>query len=138
MTQYPANMENADGSVRLAGEIEFTSSTNQPQNTANPVTSGALPQLAAWVSGTAQQNPVSRPITVALAITSDATNNVATVAVAISPDNTTYTTLTTVSIAAALNNLGAVTLLNCVPLPYGWYIKLTISAHASVATSSYY
>lgn len=138
MTQYPANFENSDGSVRLAGEIEFTSSTNQPTNTANPITSGTLPQLAAWVSGTAQQNPVSRAITVALATTGDATNNAATVAVAISPNNSDYTTLATVSLAAAVNNTGAITLLNNVSVPYGWWIKLTIGAHAAVAQSYYY
>ena len=30
MTQYPAKIENADGSVRLTGEVEFTDTTNQP------------------------------------------------------------------------------------------------------------
>jgi hypothetical protein len=131
-------MENADGSVRLSGEIEFTSSTNQPVNTANPVTSGTLPAFSAWVSGTSKQNPVSRAITVALAITGDATNNAATVVVAISPNDSDYTTLATVSLAAAVNNTGAITLLNNVQLPYAWYIKLTIGAHASVAASYYY
>ena len=131
-------MENTDGSVRLQGEIEFTSSTNQPGNNNNPITSGALPQMAAWVSGTAQQNPTSRGIHIALAVTGDATNNVATVAVAVSPDNSTFTTLATISLAAAVNNTGAITLLNVVQLPYNWYIKLTIGAHAAVAQSYYY
>ena len=138
MTVYPANMENTDGSVRLQGELEFTSATNQPQNNANPIASGTLPQMAAWVSTTAQQNPVGRNIRIALAVTSDATNNAATVAVAISPNNTDYTTLCTISVAAALNNLGAVTLHDNVDLPYNWWIKLTIGAHAAVAQSYYY
>lgn len=138
MTTYLANFENVDGSVRLSGEVEFTSAAAQPVNNQNPVTAGALPQMAAWVSTTAQQNPVTRPITIALAITTDATNNAATVAVAISPDNSTFTTIATESVAAALNNLGAVTLLTNVPLPQSWWIKLTISTHASVAQSYYY
>jgi hypothetical protein len=130
-------MENTDGSVRLAGEIEFTSATNQPVNTANPVASGTLPALAAWVSGTAKQNPVGRAVTVVLAVSGDATNNAATAAIALSPDNSTYTTVGTISLAAAVNNTGAVTVVNCVPLPYGWYMKLTLS-HTTVADSYYY
>lgn len=138
MTTYPANFEDPGGSVRLAGQLEFTSSTNQPVNTANTITSGTLPSLTAWVSGTAKQNPLSRPVTVVLAMSSDATNNAATVAVALSPDNVTFTTVGTMSIAAALDNLGAMTELGFVNLPYGWYIKLTIGAHATVADSVYY
>jgi hypothetical protein len=138
-TTYPVDILNPEGTeVKLSGQVNFTSSSNAPIPSANPVTSGTLPQLAAWVSGTAQQNPVTRPITVALAISDDATNNAATVVVAVSPDNTTYTTLATVTLPAAINNLGAETLLNCVPLPVGWYMKLTIGAHATVAQSSYY
>jgi hypothetical protein len=131
-------MENADGSIRLAGEIEFTNATNQPGNNQNPVVSGTLPQMAVWVSGTAQQNPVTRGIRIILVPTSDATNNAATVACAISPDNSTFTTIGTFSVAAAVNNLGAVAVVQEVSLPTGWWIKVTIGAHATVAQSYYY
>lgn len=138
-TTYPVDILNPEGTeVKLSGQCNFTSASNAPLPIANPVTSGTLPQLSAWASGTAQQNPVTRPITVALAISDDGTNNAATVVVAVSPDNTTYTTLATVTIPAGINTLGAATLLNCVPLPTGWWIKLTIGAHATVAQSSYY
>lgn len=101
------------------------------------IVSGTLPQLASWVSGTAQQNPLARTIVVPIAPTGDATNNVGTVAVALSPDNVTFTTVATFSLAAAVNNTGAVTAPMSVTLPTGWWIKLTL-VHTTVAQSSYY
>jgi hypothetical protein len=136
VTTYNANMENADGTVRLAGQIEFPS-TAQPVPNAPPITSGTLPNTGAWVSGTAKVNPVARQITVAVEIVGDATNNIASCVIAISPDNSTFTTLATPSLAAAVNNTGAITMGVCVPLPAGWYIKLTL-VHTTVAASIYY
>jgi hypothetical protein len=136
VTTYNANMENADGTVRLTGIIDFPS-TAQPIPNAPPITSGTLPNTGAWVSGTAKVNPVARQITVAVEIVGDATNNIASCVVAISPDNTTFTTLATPSLAAAVNNTGAITMGVCVPLPVGWYIKLTL-VHTTVAASIYY
>ena len=100
MTTYPASMENADGTVRIAGQLDFTSTSNQPALNAPPITSGTLPNTGAWVSGTAKVNPVTRPITVAVEIVGAATNTIASCTVAISPDNSTYTTLATPSLAA--------------------------------------
>ena len=134
---YPATFSDGTGDVRLAGNVNFTNAGNAPAPPAPPITSGSLPQLSAWSSGTAQTNPAGRAITVALAITGDATNNVATCAIAISPNNSDFTTLATVSLAAAVNNTGAITVATNVPLPSGWSIKLTLS-HTTVATSSYY
>ena len=54
MTTYPASMENADGTVRIAGQLDFTSTSNQPALNAPPITSGTLPNTGAWVSGTAK------------------------------------------------------------------------------------
>jgi hypothetical protein len=113
-------------------------STNQPASNQNAVTSGTLVSLSAWVSGTAKQNPNAYATTVVVATTGDATNNAATVAIALSPDNTTFTTVGTVSIAAGINNLGALTVLNSILLPTSWWIKLTIGAHATVAASVTY
>src|ERR1700687_54852 len=136
MTTYAANMENADGSVRLAGEIEFPA-TSQPIPNAPPITSGTLPNTGAWVSGTAKVNPVARQATVAVEIVTAGTNTIATCVIAISPDNSTFTTLGTPGASAAVNNTGAFTVVTNVPLPQGWYIKLTF-ANCTVAASIYY
>jgi hypothetical protein len=104
---------------------------------AGTITSGTLPNTGAWVSGTAKVNPVARQITVFVESVFDATNNAASVVIAVSPDNSTFTTVGTPSLAAAVNNTGAVTVLNAVTLPQGWYIKLTLT-HAAVAASIYY
>ncbi len=106
-------------------------------NDANPITAGTLPQLSAWSSGTAQQNAAGRAVTVVLQITADATNNVATCAIALSPNNSDFTTVGTVSLAAAVNNTGAIAVVTSATVPLGWWIKLTLS-HTAVATSSVY
>jgi hypothetical protein len=146
-TTYTATFADNNSESRLTGQLTLTDSAaalptdfallNQ-LTSALTVTSGALPQLAAaWVSGTAKVNPVARQIVIPLAITGDATNNAATCAVAISADDATYTTVATVSLAAAVNNTGAITTLSSVTLPAGWYIKLTFS-HMAVSQSYYY
>jgi hypothetical protein len=138
-SEYAAEVLTSDGQrITENGLIQYLDATNQPATNQNPVTSGTLPQLASWVSGTAQQNPVSRPVTVVLAPTGDASNNAATVAIALSPDNSTYTTVATWSLAAAVNLVGAITTVVPVLVPTGWYIKCTIGAHATLATSTYY
>jgi len=147
MTNYTAhflddnNVDRLDGTLSVTGAAAAAATDFALLNqltSALTVTSGTLPQLAAaWVSGTAKVNPVSRQIVIPLAISGDATNNAATCAVAISPDDSTYTTVATVSLAAAVNNTGAITVLSSVTLPAGWYIKLTLS-HTTVTQSYYY
>jgi hypothetical protein len=134
---YPSQILDSSGKVIWGGSIQFTDSTSQPSPTAPPITSGTLPNTGAWVSGTAKVNPVSRAITVAVEIVTAGTNTVATCVVAISPDNSTFTTLGTPGASAAQNNTGATTSLVTVPLPQGWYIKLTF-ANCTVAASIYY
>lgn len=134
---YPARIQTLDGQVRESGTLVFNDATSQPVPSAPPITSGTLPNTGAWVSGTAKVNPVSRQITVAVEIVGDATNNIASCIIALSPDNVTYTTLATPSLAAAVNNTGAITMAAMVTLPQGWYVKLTFS-HATVAASLYY
>lgn len=137
-SSYPVDLADAaSGVVKLSGTLNFTDSASQPNPSAPPITSGTLPNTGAWVSGTAKVNPVTRAITVAVEAVADATNNVASCAIAISPDNVTFTTLETLSLAAAVNNTGAITLAANVPLPKGWYIKLTL-VHTTVAASFYY
>lgn len=165
---YPVDLLNPEGTeVRSSGLVTFTDSTNQPApggtnqatvpaatavtsaprisqlTSALTITSGTLPNTGAWVSGTAKQNPTTvttpaRQVTINVVVAGDATNNIATCLIAVSPDNSTYTTVATVSIAAALNNLGALAVLNPVNLPAAWYIKLTIGANATVAASIWY
>lgn len=135
---YPYyTLTDGGGPVRESGSLVFSDSANQPVPSAPPIASGALPNLGAWVSGTAKANPVARAVTVAVEVVTDGTANAATCAVAISPDNVTFTTLGTPGASVGVNTAGAVTLLTNVPLPQGWYIKLTF-AHATVAASVYY
>ena len=134
---YPAAFVDGAGVDRFVGSVLFTDASDQPAPNGNVITSGTLPALSAWSSGTAQQNPVGRNITVAIEVVGDATNNAATCAIAISPNNSDFTTLGTPSLAAAVNNTGAIKMLSNVQLPQGWYIKLTFS-HVTVAASFYY
>lgn len=101
------------------------------------ITSGALPNTGAWVSGTAKQNPVARQITVNVVVVMDGTANAASCTIAISSDNTTFTTIGAPGVSAAINTVGAETLLIPVNLPAAWYVKLTL-VHCSVAASVYY
>jgi hypothetical protein len=139
-TTYPVDILNPEGTdVIQSGQLNFTSLTNQPVGSANAITSGTLPNMGAWVSGTAKVNPVARPVTVNVEVTSDGTNNAGTCAIAISPDDSTYTTIGTVAVPAAINNLGVLVKVVPVNLPNGWYIKLTFTAtRITVAASKYY
>lgn len=101
------------------------------------ITSGAIPATGAWASATAKQNPVARDVTMNVEFLTDGSNNLATCAIDISSDNTTYTNIGTLSLAAALNALGAIKFVVPVSLPNAWWIKLTF-AQGSVAASKYY
>ncbi len=134
---YPVSTADNNQEQVFAGTLTFTDASAQPVPTTPPITAGTLPATAAWVSATAKVNPVARPITVAVEFVTAGTNTIATCVIAISPDNVTYTTLGTPGTSAAVNNLGAITELVNVPLPQGWYIKLTF-ANGTVAASFYY
>lgn len=123
---YPALITDNSGLERIAGSVTFTAATNQPGNGPNPITSGALPTVT-LTSGTAAQISTTRASSLALYWTTDATNNAATVKVELSPDNTTFSTLDTMSVAAAINNLGALQLLTSIQVPQSWYVKVTVS-----------
>jgi len=100
------------------------------------ITSGALP-TATLSSGTGAQILTTRDAETVTPFTGDGTNNAATCAIALSPDNTTYSTLDTLSIAAGLNVLGALALSANVRVPAGWYLKLT-AVHGTIGTTTYY
>lgn len=152
----PANVASNDGSLDLGDGVlsaligafsgnviaaAAAATTQVPRisqlTSALTITSGALPNTGAWVSGTGKINPVARQIVVALEIVTDGTANAATCAVAISPDDTTYTTIATPGASVAVNTVGVVTLLSSVTVPAGWFIKITF-AHCTVAASNYY
>lgn len=101
------------------------------------LTSGTLPNTGAWSSGTAKVNPVTRSITVNVEFVTDGSANAATCAIAISPDNSTYTTIGTLTASVGVNTAGSVTLVAPVNVPTGWYIRLTF-ARGTVAASIYY
>lgn len=137
-SSYPIDLLNAEQTeVKSSGYLSFTDSTNQPQSPAPPIASGTLPNLGAWVSGTAKVNPVSRAISATVEVVTAGTNTIATCVIALSPDNVTFTTLATPGASAAQNNLGATTTAVQVRIPQGWYIKLTF-ANCTVASSIYY
>jgi hypothetical protein len=98
------------------------------------VTSGAL-ATQQLVTTTGAQISTARDVDTYTLLTSDATNNIATCTVALSPDNVTYSTILTPSVAAALNNLGAVAIPVSVRVPAGWYIKLTSTRFAISVTT---
>lgn len=135
----PASTQTFTGQVVAAAAAGTTAVPRLSQvSSALTITSGTLPNTGAWVSGTEKVNPVARQITVNVECVFDGTANAATVVVAISSDNVTYTTVGTPGVSAAINTVGGLTMLCPVTLPAGWYIKLTIAAHASVAASIYY
>lgn len=134
---YPVEILDGNGIDRLTGVAVFTDAADQPVPITNPITSGALPALSAWVSGTAKQNTTGRPVTVCVEVVTDGTANAATCAIALSADGSTFTTVATPGADSAVNTVGSVTMLATVPLPTGWYVKITLS-HAAAAASVYY
>jgi len=104
--------------------------------TYNPITSGALP-TATLSSGTGAQISATRDTRVGILYTLDATNNIATVKLELSPDGTTYSSLGTMSFAAAVNNTGAIAQLLTFGVPAGWYVKVTV-VHATITSTTYY
>jgi hypothetical protein len=140
VTLAPKASPTFTGTVTVPAAAAVTSATKLADLSSYlTVTSGTLPNTGAWISGTAKQNPVARQITVNVEVVSDGTNNAGTCAIDISSDNSTFTTIGTVAVPAAVNNLGVVKEVVPVTLPNGWYIKLTFTAtRITVAASIYY
>lgn len=130
---YNMDLRNSDGTIiARTGEIEFTASnatTPAALNATSPVgtiTSGALPTVT-LTSTTGAQVSTARDVNLYVPLTGDATANAATCKLELSADNVTYTELTTVSLASAVNNTGAIVQLVTVRVPAAWYVKLTTS-----------
>ena len=143
MSTYNVTLKNVEGTiVQEAHVISFDdSAAAQPAalNQVSPkgtITAGALPTVQ-LVSGAGAQVSLTRDVDTYTVWTGDATNNIASCAVAISPDNVTYTTLYTLSLAAAVNNTGAIALLAFARVPAGWYLKLTSVHGAALPTTAY-
>jgi len=126
MSSVLAHFLDDNGTDRLDGTLV----------TYNPITSGALP-TATLSSGTGAQISTTRDTRVGILYTLDATNNIATVKLELSPDGTTYSSLGTMSFAAAVNNTGAIAQLLTFGVPAGWYVKVTV-VHATITSTTYY
>jgi hypothetical protein len=104
----------------------------------SPQASGSLDTIA-FVSGAGKQVGAPTWDTDADLLyvpwTTDATNNVATLKVELSPDDMTYSELVTLSVAAAVNFVGALTQLLSLKVPYNWYVKLT-AVHCTIGTGT--
>jgi hypothetical protein len=142
MTTYNVTERDPQNNAIIAARVlSFDdAATAQPPayNAVSPkgtILSGALPTQQ-LVSTTGAQISTTRDVDTYTLLTSDATNNIATCTVALSPDNSTYSTILTPSIAAAINNLGAVAMSLAVRVPAGWYIKLT-STRFTIGVTTY-
>jgi hypothetical protein len=143
MATYNVTERNPENTEIIAARLLSFDDAAQSQpaalNQVSPkgtVTSGAL-STQQLVSTTGAQVSTARDVELHTLVTFDATNAVATVAVALSPDNSTYSTLYTLSLAAAVNNTGAIALPIAVRVPAGWYVKMTTS-HGTLGLSTYY
>lgn len=143
-TNYNADILNPESNeVIQSGVVSFTAAaTGTPvaKNQVSPVgtiTSGALPTQQ-LVSGTGAQLSTTRDVESVTLWTGDATNNAASATVALSPDNVAYSTLYVASLAAAVNNTGAIAIPLPCRVPAGWYIKITSVHGAALPVTTYY
>jgi hypothetical protein len=105
-------------------------SSGKVKMAAHGITSGALSTVT-LSSGTGAQvdTTCDRNLAVVISVTL-ATD---TVAFALSPDNTTYTTLATLTPGVATSSD-----LFMIPVPAGWYVKCTITGSATIGANSVY
>lgn len=123
---YPADVLREDGSVDRDGFVTFTDPSNQPGPGPNPITSGAL-TAQAITTATAFQPSTTRGVTVAIAASFDAASTDATMKVELSPDDTTFTTLATVTVPHATQPVNGLVELYTLPVPMGWWVKVTLT-----------
>lgn len=126
MSTLAASFLDDNGENRLNGTL----------TTNNPIASGSLPTVS-LSSGTGAQISTSRNANVGLLYTLDGTSAIATVKLELSPDGTTYTSLGTISFAAAVNATGAIAELLTFAVPAGWFVKVTV-VHAAITSTTYY
>lgn len=126
MSSVAAHFLDDNGSDRLDGTLV----------TYNPVTSGALSTVS-LSSGTAAQVVANRNATLALALTFDASAADATAKIELSPNNSDFSTLATCKIPNATNPSNGEVWLVTVPVPAGWWVKVTVS-HVTITSATYY
>jgi hypothetical protein len=143
-TTYNIDILNAEQTVvKDSGVVSYKDAAALIPATLNQVSpkgtvvSGALSTIQ-LVSGTGAQVVTTRDAETFTLWTGDATNNVASATVAISPDNTTYSNLYVASLAAAVNNTGAIAVPLPARVPAGWYLKITLVHSAAMPTTTYY
>jgi hypothetical protein len=137
MTDFNVELRNPEGTEVLQAALIHPTDAATAQPAKGTITSGALPTVQ-LVSGTGAQVSTTRDVDTYTLWTGDATNNVASAAVAVSPDNVTYTTVYTASLAAAVNNTGAIAIPLYARVPAGWYLKITSVHGAALPTTAYY
>jgi hypothetical protein len=143
-TTYTVDILNAEQTeVIQSGVVSYTGAAALVPATLNQVSpkgtvlSGALSTVT-LTTGTGAQISTARDVETFTLWTGDATNNVASATVALSPDNVTYSTLYVASLAAAVNNTGAIAIPLPARVPAGWYLKITNVHGATLPATTYY
>lgn len=90
---------------------------------------------ATFVSGVGN-NPMASDGCLYVPFTSDGSSNDATLEIELSPDGTTYSAVGTVSVAAGINTVGAVTLVQSIWIPGLWFVRLT-AVHGTIGTATF-
>jgi hypothetical protein len=122
--------------VSLTGTVTATGRIAAAGAKLNPITSGAL-STTTFVSGTGKQIELTRDVFLVVPCTLNPTAGAAgTVAVALSPDNSTYSTLVTITEPAGIAFDGTI-IPASLQVPTGWYVKL-IATNATIGTATYY
>ena len=144
MAEYPAGVGARGPSGTEASVVQGSGIHVDNTDPANPIvsvnsahqSSGALPTVQ-LVTATGHQVDASNDRRVVTPVTLTPTAGAAaTCLVEVSPDNTTYSPLgtETVPLGTALDSF--IRLIE-IPLPTGWYIRLTVT-HGTLGLSTYY
>ena len=130
----PAEIIDLNSEVKTIGTILFTGQLAAAGAVLNPVTSGAL-STKTLSSTTGGQLSATRDVDSLTILTLTPTGGAAaTVLVELSPDNSTYSTLITITDPIS----GPVVILPLsVHVPAGWYLRLT-STQATIGATTYW
>jgi len=130
----PAEIIDNNSEVKTIGTILFTGQVAAAGAVLNPATSGAL-STTTLSSNTGAQLSATRDVDSVTILTLTPTGGAAaTVKVELSPDNSTYSTLITISDAISGP---VVTIPLSVHVPAGWYLRLT-STQATIGATTYW
>lgn len=139
---YPGGLDGANAPWTFFPEqgpdSDLTALTNNGTGLVllNPIQSGALPTVDI-VSGTAFAPYIYGDVDLYVPVTYTPTSGAAaTCEIQLSPDNTTYTTLGTVSVPAG-TALDSFVQVHHIHVPGSWHVKLT-ATNAVIGTGTYY